>query len=105
MRRPDAAVRRPAWVEELTAEVLAAIPRRAFLRTRAEIARSFVPLSPSYLDHPTGLRRSVAAVTGDAFSLFGRSVAKDARRRVDAARGSWVQATSKASEAPDLSEG
>jgi glycogen debranching enzyme len=64
-RRP--AGPRPAWQADLTGEVLPSIEPVEVCATRAELEECFVPLSPSYLDHGTGLRRSVRTVLVQGF--------------------------------------
>jgi glycogen debranching enzyme len=64
-RRPAAP--RPAWHADLTGEVLSSIEPVEVCATRAELEERYVPLSPSYLDHGTGLRRSVRTVLVEGF--------------------------------------
>jgi hypothetical protein len=73
-RRPTAP--QPAWRADLTGEVLRSIEPVAVCATRAELGELYMPLSPSYLDHGTGLRRSVRTVLVQGFGgVIGHEIA------------------------------
>ena len=85
-RRPVAP--RPAWHADLTGEVLSSIEPVEVCATRAELEERYVPLSPSYLDHGTGLRRSVRTVLVEGFGgVIAHEIAfragEGVRRRID----------------------
>ncbi len=75
-------VSRPAWLDSLTREVLSEIEPVEVCTTRAELEARYVPLSPSYLDHRTGLLRSARTVVVQA---FGGVVARELVCRAGAA--------------------
>jgi glycogen debranching enzyme len=81
-RAPRGPGQRSAWPADLTREVLAAIEPVEVCATRAELEARYVPLSPSYLDHRSGLWRSVRTVVVQG---FGGVVARDLVRKAGGA--------------------
>ena len=75
---------RPAWLLELTREVLASIEHVEVCATRAELERRRAAPAPGYLDHAAGLRRSVATVLVQG---FGRVIPRELVRRARAGVG------------------
>jgi hypothetical protein len=81
---------RPAWLTELTRDVLSSIAPVEVCATRVELEERYVALAPTYLDHARGLRRSAATVLVQG---FGGVIPREAARRArEAARGASARA-------------
>ena len=79
---------RPAWLTELTRDVLASIESVEVCATRAELEERYVALAPAYLDHRLGLRRSAGTVLAQGLCgvlprELGHWARHEARRRID----------------------
>ena len=76
------------WQRELTHEVLAGLRPAPVCRSVAELAAAAAPLSPLFLDQPTGMRRAMRVVILDGFAgVIPRSMFHQARRRLRAGLG------------------
>ncbi len=80
----DDRAERPArepWIGELTAEILARIGTTVAVRSRRDLAIGPLPISPSYLDHGAGLRRSAAVILVQGFGrVLPQGLLRRARR-------------------------
>ena len=73
---------RPAWLTDLTGDVLATIEPVEVCATRTQLEERYVDLAPAYLDHARGLRRAVGTVLVQGFGgVIPREVARRVRDR------------------------
>jgi len=70
---------RPAWLTDLTREVLSSIAPIEVCATHAQLEERSVVLAPAYLDHARGLRRSAGTVLVQG---FGGVLRRELVRRV-----------------------
>ncbi len=78
---------RPAWLSDLTRDVLSSIEPVEVCATRAQLEERYIALAPAYLDHGLGLRRSTGTVLVQGFCgvlrrELVRRVHGEVRRRV-----------------------
>ena len=79
---------RPAWLTDLAGDVLSSIERVEVCATRAQLEQRYVAVSPAYLDHAAGLRRSAGTVLVQGFcGVLPRELARWARHELDGRTG------------------